>query len=117
MSWLRSSAISRSPLSKPCPAGYSLPHTVTCVTLAGLTGVPLVRVPGTDGEARAVSREEKAVWRKPAATSMALCLGADCPTRLMRQSPGLREPTLHALCEIIYQSTAAFVCSALLSGE
>lgn len=55
-------------------SGYSLPDTVMCATLAGLTGLPLARVLGIVGEARAVSREEKAVWRKLAATAMALCL-------------------------------------------
>lgn len=56
-------------------SGYSLPDTVMCATLAGLTGMPLARVLGIVGEARAVSREEKAVWRKLAATAMALALG------------------------------------------
>ncbi|HDS1630820.1 TPA: helix-turn-helix domain-containing protein [Stenotrophomonas maltophilia] len=55
-------------------SGYSLPDTVMCATLAGLTGLPLARVLGIVGEARAVSREEKAVWRKLAATAMAVCL-------------------------------------------
>ncbi|WP_181453185.1 DUF3693 domain-containing protein [Stenotrophomonas maltophilia] len=55
-------------------SGYSLPDTVMCATLAGLTGLPLAQVLGIVGEARAISREEKAVWRKLAATAMALCL-------------------------------------------
>ncbi|HDS1362183.1 TPA: helix-turn-helix domain-containing protein [Stenotrophomonas maltophilia] len=54
--------------------GVSHPDAVVCATLAGLTGVPLARVLGVIGEARAISREEKAVWRKLAATAMALCL-------------------------------------------
>lgn len=49
--------------------GVSHPDTVVCATLAGLTGVPLARVLGVIGEARAISREEKAVWRKLAATA------------------------------------------------
>lgn len=56
-------------------SGYSLPDTVMCATLAGLTGMPLARVLGIVGEARAVSREEKAVWRKLAATALALAIG------------------------------------------
>lgn len=48
--------------------GVSLPDTVVCATLAGLTGIPLARVLGIVGEARAISREEKAVWRKLAAS-------------------------------------------------
>ena len=54
--------------------GVSHPDAVVCATLAGLTGVPLACVLGVIGEARAISREEKAVWRKLAATAMALCL-------------------------------------------
>ncbi|GEM_PF-630344 len=54
--------------------GVSHPDAVVCATLAGLTGVPLARVLGVIGEARAISREEKAVWQKLAATAMALCL-------------------------------------------
>lgn len=55
--------------------GVSLPDTVTCATLAGLTGIPLARVLGVIGEARAISREEKAVWRKLAATAALLAVG------------------------------------------
>ncbi|MBD8634476.1 helix-turn-helix domain-containing protein [Stenotrophomonas sp. CFBP 13725] len=54
--------------------GVSLPNAVVCATLAGLTGTPLARVLGIVGEARAISSDEKAVWRKLAATAMALCL-------------------------------------------
>ncbi len=56
-------------------SGYSLPDTVMCATLAGLTGMPLAKVLGIVGEARAVSREEKAVWRKLAATALTLAVG------------------------------------------
>lgn len=52
----------------------ALPDPVVCATIAGLSGIPLARVLGIVGEARAISREEKAVWRKLAATAMALCL-------------------------------------------
>lgn len=48
--------------------GVSLPDPVACAALAGLTGEPLARVLGIVGEARAISREEKAVWRRLAAT-------------------------------------------------
>lgn len=54
--------------------GVSLPNAVVCATLAGLTGTPLARVLGIVGEARAISSDEKAVWRKLAATAMAVCL-------------------------------------------
>lgn len=55
-------------------SGYSLPDTVMCATLAGLTGMPLAQVLGIVGEARAISREEKAVWRKLAATAAVVLL-------------------------------------------
>lgn len=62
--------------------GSRLPDPVVCATLAGLTGEPLAKVLGIVGEARAISREEKAVWRKLAATAMvALCaIGFAFPT-------------------------------------
>lgn len=50
-------------------SGYSYPDTVQCAALAGLTGLPLGKVLGIVGEARAISKEEKAVWRKLAATA------------------------------------------------
>lgn len=54
--------------------GVRLPDPVVAATIAGLSGVPLAKVLGIIGEARAVSREEKAVWRKLAATAaVTLC--------------------------------------------
>lgn len=54
--------------------GVSLPDPVVCAALAGLTGMPLAKVIGVVGEARAISREEKAVWRKLAATAALLAV-------------------------------------------
>ncbi|TAA20554.1 XRE family transcriptional regulator [Pseudoxanthomonas winnipegensis] len=54
--------------------GVSLPNAVVCATLAGLTGEPLARVLGVVGEARAISSEEKAVWRRLAATATLLAV-------------------------------------------
>lgn len=54
--------------------GRNLPDVVQCATLAGLTGEPLARVLGIVGEARAISREEKAVWHKLAASVAAVIL-------------------------------------------
>lgn len=54
--------------------GTRLPDPVQCATLAGLTGIPLAQVLGIVGEARAISREEKAVWRKLAASAAMLLL-------------------------------------------
>ena len=55
-------------------ANTSYPNTVSCERLAGLTGIPLPKVLGIVGEARAISREEKAVWRRLAASVGALLL-------------------------------------------
>lgn len=49
--------------------GIKTPDTVQCAALAGYTGLPLARVLGIVGEARAISREEKAVWRHLATTA------------------------------------------------
>lgn len=54
--------------------GISLPNAVVCATLAGLTGEPLARVIGLVGEARAISSDEKAVWRRLAATAALLAV-------------------------------------------
>lgn len=77
--------------------GVSHPDAVVCATLAGLTGVPLARVLGVIGEARAISREEKAVWRKLAATAMALCLavGFALPHKAQAAVPGF--DSVHAV--------------------
>src|SRR5690554_5292446 len=56
-------------------AHRALPDAVVCATIAGITGMPLAQVLGVVGEARAISREEKAVWRRLAATaSLIACL-------------------------------------------
>lgn len=93
--------------------GVSHPDAVVCATLAGLTGVPLARVLGVIGEARAISREEKAVWRKLAATAMAVCLavGLALPgsAHTAAQSVHLGavaavdSATLYTLCEMSYR--------------
>lgn len=54
--------------------GKNYPDTVQCATIAGFTGEPLNKVLGIVGEARAISREEKAVWRRLAAMAAALAL-------------------------------------------
>lgn len=72
----------------------SHPDPVVCATLAGLTGVPLAKVLGVIGEARAISREEKAVWRKLAATAMALLIGIGLasPTPVQAAEQGNNAP-------------------------
>ena len=63
-------------VSKQAMSGYRqgarLPDPVVCATIAGLSGVPLGKVLGIVGEARAISREEKAVWRKLATSTLGL---------------------------------------------
>lgn len=80
----------------------SLPNAVVCATLAGLTGQPLARILGIVGEARAISREEKAVWRKLAATAATLVLGITLafPGSAHAVSRGLQGGTDAALCEM-----------------
>ncbi|MDV3463300.1 DUF3693 domain-containing protein [Stenotrophomonas sp. C960] len=94
--------------------GVSHPDAVVCATLAGLTGVPLARVLGVIGEARAISREEKAVWRKLAATAMALCLavGFALPHKAQAAVTGFDKSTVYTLCEMMCRTAAAFVSSA-----
>jgi transcriptional regulator with XRE-family HTH domain len=47
--------------------GRAFPDAVACEKLAVLSGIPLHRVLGVVGEARAISVAEKRVWRKLAA--------------------------------------------------
>lgn len=54
----RQLGVSRGPIAN-WKSSYSLPDTVICATLAGLTCLPLARVLGIVGEARAVSRKKK----------------------------------------------------------
>lgn len=52
--------------------GRNTPDAVACATIAGLSGEPLTLVIGIAGEQRAVSAEEKKVWRRLAASAMTL---------------------------------------------
>lgn len=45
-----------------------------CAKIAEITGIPLARVLGIVGEARAISREEKAVWRRLASAAAVLLM-------------------------------------------
>ncbi|QGJ37767.2 helix-turn-helix domain-containing protein [Xylella fastidiosa subsp. fastidiosa] len=69
--------------------GISLPDATVCAELADITGLPLTKVLGIVGEARAISREEKAVWRKLAtlaATTLMIGTSITCPNRSQAQS-------------------------------
>jgi transcriptional regulator with XRE-family HTH domain len=52
----------------------ALPDTVSAGKLADFTGLPLARVLGIIGEARAISRDEKAVWRRLATAAATLVI-------------------------------------------
>ncbi|MBE0269890.1 helix-turn-helix domain-containing protein [Xylella fastidiosa subsp. multiplex] len=68
--------------------GISLPDATVCAELADITGLPLAKVLGIVGEARAISREEKAVWRKLAtlaATTLMIGTGITCPNTSQAQ--------------------------------
>jgi len=52
-------------------SGNRYPEPVVCAALAHMAGEPLAKVIGVVGEARAVCRREKAVWRA-LATSAAM---------------------------------------------
>lgn len=57
--------------------GRAYPDEVACARLAKMTGEPLARVLGVVGEARAISKEAKAVWRSLAsAAALLLLVGA-----------------------------------------
>lgn len=86
-------------------AGTSHPNTVACERLAGLSGIPLAKVLGIVGEARAISREEKAVWRKLAASAAAVIMfvGAALPQHAEAKNKAFSANsafTSYALCEI-----------------
>lgn len=50
--------------------GRAAPDIMPCAKIAEITGIPLARVLGIVGEARAISREEKAVWRRLASAAI-----------------------------------------------
>lgn len=92
--------------------GVSLPDPVVCATLAGLTGEPLAKVIGIVGEARAISSDEKAVWRKLAATAMTLALGVSftLPARAQDVVAAFKAPSNYTLCEIVCASGCPGCC-------
>lgn len=49
-----------------------LPDEVACARIAQITSEPLARVLGIVGEARALSKDAKAVWRKLASAALVL---------------------------------------------
>jgi len=67
--------------------GRNTPDAVACATIAGLSGQPLNVVIGIAGEQRAVSREEKAVWRKLASSAMLFCLAMGLVSHAFAMDP------------------------------
>lgn len=67
--------------------GRNTPDAVACATIAGLSGQPLNVVIGIAGEQRAVSREEKAVWRKLASSAMLFCLATGLVSHAFAMDP------------------------------
>ncbi len=82
--------------------GVSSPDPVVCAALAGLTGIPLAKVIGIVGEARAISREEKAVWRKLAATAALLAVVVLPALSVPAQAAtgAVKAASTYTLCEI-----------------
>ena len=82
--------------------GVKTPDTVQCAALAGYTGLPLAQVLGVVGEARAISREEKAIWRKLAATAalLAVMVFPALPRPAQAATKGILVTPSYALCEI-----------------
>ena len=80
-------------VSKQALSGYRhgmrLPDPVVCATIAGLSGIPLARVLGIVGEARAISSDEKAVWRKLAATCALMLIFAGYSTSIFAENAGI----------------------------
>lgn len=52
--------------------GDRLPDPVACANIAAVTGEPLAKVIGTICEARAISSDEKRVWRRLASIAASL---------------------------------------------
>src|ERR1700741_1990792 len=55
--------------------GTNYPDPVACARIAEMTGEPLARVLGIVGEARALSKEEKQVWRRLAQAAAIAAIG------------------------------------------
>ncbi|MCE7031352.1 helix-turn-helix domain-containing protein [Lysobacter sp. GX 14042] len=53
--------------------GRNYPDTVQCARISELSGEPLQRVLGVVGEARALSADEKKVWRRLAEVAVIAC--------------------------------------------
>jgi len=93
--------------------GRALPDTITCAKLSEITGEPLPRVLGNVGEARAISNEEKRVWRRLA--QVAVLIMCTLPiTSVFASSSGFTSYSLYimSIC-----ASAAFIIVSLNSTD
>lgn len=89
----RSLGVSRASVSN-WRHGRNFPDTVQCARLAELSGEPLQKVLGIVGEARALSAEEKRVWRRlaeVAAFAGVMLAGAVMPYPVSAATGGISE--------------------------
>lgn len=82
--------------------GVSTPNAVVCAKLAEITGISLARVLGIVGEARAISREEKAVWRRLASAAAVLFLVMGSLPSHAHHTGYVNTSPIYALCEIAH---------------
>lgn len=92
--------------------GKTLPDPVFAARIADATGEPLARVIGLVGEARAISREEKEVWRRLASAALIVMMAgpavlASGLTSIMSNRTG-RKRRSYAVCA---SSLAAMNCT------
>lgn len=76
------------------------PDAVTCGKIAEITGIPLARVLGIVGEARAISREEKAVWRRLASAAVVAGLTLSTLPVWGNHTGNMNESRVYTLCEV-----------------
>jgi DNA-binding XRE family transcriptional regulator len=88
----------------------SLPDTVVCAKIAEITGIPLAKVLGTIGEARAKSEAEKKVWRRLANMASASTGCVMVLSVLTVLSYQLHGSSLRIVCILCY----LWVCGILL---
>lgn len=88
--------------------GRAYPDTVVCARLSDMTGEPLTRVLGIVGEARAVSAEEKRVWRRlaqaaavAAVTAIAGWLPLPAQAATLTDAPAMHYAKLRTLARML----------------
>lgn len=112
MALAKALGISRSAVSA-WRSGTKGPDPVQSAALAGYTGIPLAKVLGIVGEARAISAKEKDVWRRLAATATLLAAGVIGGALQPAQAATLgveAAPTVHYAKYNVEPSTPAGRC-------